>query len=331
MTQLVLAPMEGLVDWRVRQLLSAVGGFDQCVTEFIRVSQTLFPAHVFYRYCPELHQGGQTASGQPVLVQLMGHDPQLLGENAAFAVELGAPGIDINFGCPSKTVNKREAGASLLKCPENLFNIVRAVRAAVPAHIAVSAKIRLGYADKTLFLENARAVEEGGAQHLTVHARTKMEGYKPPAHWEYLARIREVLSIPMTANGEIWTIEDYIRCRDISGCTSFMLGRGAIACPDLAARIKAFESGKTPSKQSWADVLGILLAYIDLLAADGATENHQAGRIKQWVSMMRKGHSTAATCFDEIKRIRDIHDLRAKLTEDREKPENRHHDKLIAA
>lgn len=331
MTQLVLAPMEGLVDWRVRQLLSAAGGFDQCVTEFIRVSQTLFPAHVFYRYCPELHQGCKTASGQPVLVQLMGHDPDLLGENAAFAVELGAPGIDINFGCPSKTVNKREAGASLLKCPENLFNIVRAVRAAVPGHIPVSAKIRLGYADKTLFLENARAVEDGGAQHLTVHARTKMEGYKPPAHWEYLARIREAISIPMTANGEIWTIEDYIRCRDISGCTSFMLGRGAIACPDLAARIKAHEAGEDLQKQCWADVLGILLAYIDLLALDGTTENHQAGRIKQWVSMMRKGHGPASPCFDEIKRIREIGELREKLQRDRDNPEYQRPEEPIAA
>tara|TARA_R110000751_G_scaffold24294_21_gene67110 strand:+ start:732 stop:1976 length:1245 start_codon:yes stop_codon:yes gene_type:complete len=321
MTQLVLAPMEGLVDWRVRQLLSAVGGFDHCVTEFIRVSQTLFPAHVFHRYCPELHQGGKTASGQPVLVQLMGHDPVLLGENAAFAVALGAPGIDINFGCPSKTVNKREAGASLLKCPENLYHIVKAVRAAVPAHIPVSAKIRLGYADKELFLENARAVEDGGAQHLTVHARTKLEGYKPPAHWEYLARIREAISIPMTANGEIWTVEDYMRCRDISGCTSFMLGRGAIACPDLAARIKAFEAGKEPIKQSWTDVLALLLAYIDFLAQDGTTENHQAGRIKQWVALMRKGHAPAAQCFDEIKRIRAVSELQEKLRQDQIKPE----------
>lgn len=331
MTHLVLAPMEGLVDWRVRQLLTATGGFDLCVTEFVRVSQNLLPAHVFHRYCPELLNGGRTKSGVPVLVQLMGHDPGLMGENAAFAASLGAPGIDINFGCPSKTVNKREAGASLLKCPDSLYDIVSAVRRAVPAEIPVSAKIRLGYADKELFLDNARAVESAGAQHLTVHARTKLEGYKPPAHWEYLARIREAISISMTGNGEIWDIADYQKCRDISGCDSFMLGRGAIAAPDLGNRIKAFENGSPLPKESWADVLAMLLAYCDLMAADGASENHQAGRIKQWMALIRKSHAQGATCFDEIKRIRDIHQLRDKMRQDMALPENQRKDTPIAA
>lgn len=322
MTQLVLAPMEGLVDWRVRQLLSATGGFDLCVTEFIRVSQNLFPAHVFHRYCPELLNGGKTLSGTPVLVQLMGHDPELMGENAAFAASLGAPGIDINFGCPSKTVNKHEAGASLLKCPDNLLRIVSAVRRAVPDHIPVSAKIRLGYADKELFLDNARAVEAAGAQHLTVHARTKLEGYKPPAHWEYLARIRDAISIGMTGNGEIWDEADYAKCRDISGCDSFMIGRGAIAAPDLANRIKAFENGTPKPKECWADVLLMLLSYCDLMDEDGASENHQAGRIKQWMALIRKSHAQGNACFDEIKRIRDIGKLRAKLKSDMALPEN---------
>jgi len=141
------------------------------------------------------------------------------------------------------------SGASLLKCPDNLYRIVSAVRRAVPADIPVSAKIRLGFADKELFLDNARAVEAAGAQHLTVHARTKVEGYKPPAHWEYLARIREAISISMTGNGEIWDVADYQKCRDISGCNSFMLGRGAVAAPDLANRIKAFEDGNQPAQR----------------------------------------------------------------------------------
>ncbi|MDG4717428.1 MULTISPECIES: tRNA dihydrouridine synthase [Thalassospira] len=331
MTHLVLAPMEGLVDWRVRQLLTATGGFDLCVTEFIRVSQNLFPAHVFHRYCPELLNGGKTLSGVPVLVQLMGHDPELMGENAAFATTLGAPGIDINFGCPSKTVNKREAGASLLKCPDNLFHIVSAVRRAVPADIPVSAKVRLGFSDKELFLDIARAVEAGGAQHLTVHARTKLEGYKPPAHWEYLARIREAISIGMTGNGEIWDVADYEKCRDISGCDSFMIGRGAIAAPDLANRIKASEGGSYLPKESWADVLAMLLAYCDLMETDGASENHQAGRIKQWMALIRKSHAQGAACFDDIKRIRAIGELRAKLQHDMSLPENQRKDMPIAA
>ncbi|MDP2698895.1 tRNA-dihydrouridine synthase [Thalassospira sp.] len=319
MTHLVLAPMEGLVDWRVRQLLSATGGFDHCVTEFIRVSQNLFPAHVFYRYCPELMTGGKTASGQPVLVQLMGHDPQLMAENAVVAAQLGAPGIDINFGCPSKTVNRHEAGASLLKCPDNLFHIIRAVRRAVPADIPVSAKIRLGYADKELFLDNARAVEAGGAQHITVHARTKMEGYKPPAHWEYLARIREEISITMTANGEIWTVEDFIRCRDISGCSSFMLGRGAIATPDLARKIKDRTGGPAWKTWQWPDILQLMVTYLDLMV-DTDNDEHKAGRIKQWMALLRRGYAEADDFFALIRRITDANMLRQILSDAAQHP-----------
>ena len=120
MATVTLAPMEGVVDVYMRDLLTKVGGFDLCVSEFVRVSQHLFPASVFYRYCPELLTGGNTASGVPVHVQIMGGEPAVIAENAAFVAELGAPGIDINFGCPAKTVNRHDAGATLLQWPDRL-------------------------------------------------------------------------------------------------------------------------------------------------------------------------------------------------------------------
>ena len=142
--RLILAPMEGLTDPPMRRLLTQVGQYDWCVSEFIRVTNQLVPAHVIYGYCPELRQGGCTDSGTPLHVQFLGNDPTLLAENAAHAAELGAPAIDLNFGCPAKTVNKHRGGAVLLDETELIYQIVSAVRRAVPAQIPVSAKMRLG-------------------------------------------------------------------------------------------------------------------------------------------------------------------------------------------
>lgn len=128
--QIALAPMEGLVDNILRDVLTRVGSIDWCVTEFIRVCDRLLPASSFDKLAPELRQGARTAAGVPMRVQLLGSDPVCLAENAALACELGAPVIDLNFGCPAKTVNKSRGGAVLLKEPELLHAIVREVRRA---------------------------------------------------------------------------------------------------------------------------------------------------------------------------------------------------------
>ena len=190
--KLVLAPMDGLTDPLMRDILTQIGcldggqGYDWCVSEFIRVTSTLHGKQVVYRYCPEALTDWKTKAGTPVHPQFLGSDPICLAENAARAAELGAPAIDLNFGCPAKTVNKHRGGAVLLDEPELIHSIVSTVRRSVPAHIPVSAKIRLGYADASVALDVAQAVESAGAAWLTVHARTKTQGYKPPAYWELI-------------------------------------------------------------------------------------------------------------------------------------------------
>ncbi len=144
---LILAPMEGLLDFTLRDILTEIGGIDRCVAEFIRVTGTLLPERVFYRVVPELHHGGRTAAGVPVRVQLMGSDPVCLAENAARVATLSPFGVDLNFGCPAKIVNRHGGGAALLQDPELLYRIVAAVRRAVPPGLPVSAKMRLGFAN----------------------------------------------------------------------------------------------------------------------------------------------------------------------------------------
>ena len=127
-----LAPMEGLLDHGLRDTLTRVGGIDLCVSEFIRVTDTVLPARAFTRVVPELRHGSRTAAGVPVRVQLLGSDPVCLAENAQALATLAPAGIDLNFGCPAKVVNRHGGGASLLQDPELLHRIVRAVRQAVP-------------------------------------------------------------------------------------------------------------------------------------------------------------------------------------------------------
>lgn len=312
--KIVLAPMEGLVDDVMRDVLTRVGGIDLCVTEFVRVTNALLPVRTFERLAPELANGSATRCGVPVRVQLLGSEPDWLAENAVRAAAMGAAAVDLNFGCPAPTVNRHRGGAVLLKEPEVLYSIVHAVRAAVPAHVPVTAKMRLGYEDTSLTLACADAIQRGGAQELCVHARTKVEGYRPPAHWEWLARIREAMTIPVIANGEVWTLEDYQAIRDISGCDTVMIGRGLVSCPDLAARIRHFQlSGEKLPLASWQIVLGWVLdlAQQCQLRADGG--RYAVSRTKQWVKMLQRSYVEAESFFNKIKRLSDYAELEACL------------------
>lgn len=234
-----LAPMEGVLDWVLREMLSQIGGVDRMVTEFVRVTDRVVPDHVFFKYCPELLNGGVTAAGTPVFVQLLGGQPEWMAVNAARVAELGAPGVDLNFGCPAKTVNRHDGGAALLKMPSRVFDVCSAVRAAVPDHVPVTAKVRLGFEHKDFAREIAAAVSESGMSHIVVHCRTKMEMYTPPAHWNYVRVMNSGMDLPFLANGEIWSVEDYWRCREASGVARVALGRGLVSRPTLAREIRA--------------------------------------------------------------------------------------------
>lgn len=278
---IALAPMEGLMDFHLRELITSVGGVDHCVTEFVRVNQQLYPAKVFHRYCPELANQGKTRSGTPVHIQLLGSDPTCMADNAAKAAALGAPAIDLNFGCPAKTVNRSQGGAVLLQYPDLLHSIATAVRQAVPANIPVSAKMRLGYTDKSLALDNAHALAEANIQWLTVHARTKTEGYKPPAHWEWIQRIQEAIPTPVLANGEIWTPDHAEQCLQRSDSRLLMIGRGLVATPDLACQIKRNHGLMSHTDYQFQDYMRLfknLAAQLHHL-----TDKQLTDRLKQWL------------------------------------------------
>ncbi|GAA0288164.1 tRNA dihydrouridine(16) synthase DusC [Psychrosphaera haliotis] len=284
-------------------MLTSMGGIDLCVTEFIRIVDQKLPDRVFYRYCPELYNGSKTPSGTPVRIQLLGQEPNWLAENAVVATSLGSPGIDLNFGCPAKAVNKSRGGAILLKDPNTLYNIAKAVRRAVPEHLPVTAKMRLGFDDASLAIENAQALSEGGATEIAIHARTKSDGYKPPAYWEHIALIAKHVKTPLIANGEIWNPEQAKICQSRSGCTNIMLGRGALALPNLANWIKGDQQPLT-----WFQVLALLIKYSEY-EIEGDKGLYYSNRVKQWMVYLKMNYPEAEPFFRSIRTIKKTNEM----------------------
>ena len=306
MSRIILAPMEGLADNLLRGVLTDIGGYDWGICEFVRVSNSLLPVKTYQRICPELLNDGKTLAGTPMRVQLLGSDPHFMAENAARLVTLNPAGVDINFGCPAPTVNRHRGGAALLGEPELLNAIVSAVRAVVPATIPFTAKMRLGINDTSRAVECAQALEAGGIDELIVHGRTKVDGYRPPARWEWIDTVRSAIGIPLIANGEVWTVEDFRNCQAATGCQDIMIGRGAIADPLLARRVRGDQVG------GWDQVLPGVAAYW-LGVRQKVVPGHAGGRIKQWLALLRRNYPEAGVLYDLLRTIKEASDIDTAL------------------
>lgn len=294
--RVILAPMQGVLDPFVRQLLTAVNDYDLCISEFVRVVDQKLPKKAFYRLCPELHQGGLTPSGTPVRVQILGQHPEWLAENASLAVELGSHGVDLNCGCPSKTVNGSNGGASLLKQPDLIYRATQAIRQAVPAGLPVSVKVRLGWDSAAQCFEIADAVQQGGASEITIHGRTKVDGYRAERiNWQAIGEIRQQLQIPVIANGEIWDFDSAKKCVEVTACDALMIGRGALNVPNLS-RVVKWNAPKMP----WSEVMQLLFQYVNM-ENEQDTGFYHVARIKQWLRYLDKEYPEAIDLFEILK------------------------------
>ncbi|RXJ73588.1 tRNA dihydrouridine(16) synthase DusC [Veronia nyctiphanis] len=298
--RLILGPMEGVLDPLMRQILTEINPYDMCVTEFVRVVDRKLPARVFHRVSPELDNGGKTKSGTPVRIQLLGQSPLYMAENAALAVELGSPGIDINFGCPSKVVNGNKGGAALLKEPELMYQVIRAVRDAVPTDKSVSAKIRLGFDDCSPYREITDAVQLAGASELVVHGRSKADAYRAGTiRWDLIGDINQRLSIPVTANGDIWNHQDAMACQTATNCETLMVCRGALNMPNLGANIKDQEA-----PLPWSELLNLLVRYSEF-EIKGDKGLYYPNRVKQWFRYLQVQYPEAKPLFMNIRQLKD--------------------------
>ncbi|MEW6991344.1 tRNA-dihydrouridine synthase [Colwelliaceae bacterium 6441] len=301
--KVTLAPMEGVADVLMRNLLTSINCYDLCITEFVRVVDKLVPTHIFHKISPELTQGGFTDNKTPTRVQLLGQEPYWMAQNAVKAIELGSHGVDLNFGCPAKAVNKSKGGAVLLKTPETIYQIVKSVKEAIPQDQVLSAKIRLGFDDASLLNEIVSAITSANANQLTIHARTKKDGYKPPAFWHHIGEISEKHEIELYANGEIWSLSDAKKCIKEAKTANIMLGRGALAIPNLANVVKEKED-----KMPWPE-LSLLFKHYAHLELQGDKSYYFSSRLKQWLRYLKLQYPQAEVLFNAIKLMKSKDDI----------------------
>lgn len=295
---LALAPMDGISDAHMRRFLTQLGGIDFCVTEFIRVTQHPTSERVLLRGCPELRHRSRTSAGTPVLVQLLGGAPDVVAESARRAATLGAYGIDLNFGCPARRVNGHDGGASLLRTPERIAHQVAAVRAACPPGVPVSAKIRLGWDHKNRATDIAQAIEEAGADWLTIHGRTRQQQYRPPADWDAIAEVVSRCAIPVIANGDIFDPASLARCQAVTRAAGYMIGRGAFRQPNLFRHLRGEDRGRWRVQAK----LRALQDFISEAQQRGAEDRILLGRAKGWLAAMGQDDPALHARFQDVKR-----------------------------
>ena len=307
----LLAPMQGVTEPCFRDLVldrnppELLGG---AFTEFARVVDRPLPEKVLRAHLgPRRHPA-------PVGLQLMGADLPSLAASARRALEIGAPLVDLNFGCPSKGALRGCAGSALLEDPRALELVVKvcveaaaehASAAGLDAPLPVTAKIRAGGEDDTLLEDLAGAAQSGGAALLTVHCRTRAEAYRDTADWERLRRAAAAVTIPVCGNGGVWGHADLARLLEETGCVYAMVGRAALADPWVFGGLEVDR----------AEAARFLLEYAELLTASGTAKSPKAvcGRLKQLLVHWTAGDLVGDQRRDWL-RVVELDEMLARLT-----------------
>ena len=272
----LLAPMEGVTDPSFRDLVlerhdpSELGG---AFTEFVRVIDGPVSPKVLARHL------GPRRFPTPVGVQLMGRDLTALEGSARHVCELDVPVLDLNFGCPARGALRGCAGAAALREPAGVEAAVAAAVRGVEGRIPVTAKIRAGFDHARDVEVLARAAEAGGASMLSVHCRTRREGYCDEVDWTRIERAVNAVSIPVAGNGSVWTHADIERMRSETGCSYVMIGRGALKSPWIF-------SGRPVAREEAAQ---FLVDYASVLTARGAKPKGTVGCVKQLLNYWTAG------------------------------------------
>ena len=237
--RLILAPMQVLADRQFRHAARTVGGMDEMVQEFIRITLPEFrcvKGAIRSKYDPN------EVNPIPLAAQIMGGNPEFMATATTILAEMGAKRVDLNCGCPSRRVNGRGAGASLLKEPDMMFEIAKSMVSSVKDRdTCVSVKMRSGYESALLFEENVLALKQAGVHMITVHPRTKVQGYSGKADWGFIHRAKTLCgdSTQVVGNGDITNAADAVQMLQETGCDHVMVGRGAVSNPWIFWEIRA--------------------------------------------------------------------------------------------
>ena len=273
----MLAPMEGITHPHFRDLMAARPGIGIVCTEFVRVSGKAVSGR-------HLRRQVKKSPGLPLSVQVMGSDPGLMAEAAAWVAEAGADVIDVNLGCPAPRVVRKGAGAAMLRDPKLLFEVLAAMRARVPGWM--SAKIRAGFDDASRVVELARIIEASGVDFLVVHPRRRADFYEGVADWRIIRRLKEELRIPVVGNGDCWYAADALRMRRETGCDGVMIGRPALRNPWIFEQIAAMSAGREPVRPTGVDLLDFLRSIAESFCEEFGGGRVTLGKVKELVSYL---------------------------------------------
>ena len=231
-SRVLQSPLSGVTDLVFRRLVRRYAPNSMMYTEMVNATGLHY-----VKQLPKIME--IDPNERPISIQLFDCRPDFLAEAAQMAVEEGADTIDINMGCPVNKITKNGGGSSLLRQPEVAEAIVRAVVQAVP--VPVTVKTRIGWSDKEInAVEFAQRMEAAGAQMLTLHGRTRAQGYNGSARWEWIAKVKAALSIPVIANGDIFSVDAAVRCLEQTGADGVMCSRGTLGYPFLVGEVDYF-------------------------------------------------------------------------------------------
>lgn len=252
----VLAPMEGVSHPLFREIMLEGGGLDLVCTEFVRITGSPISAK-------QLRGEVVVHDRCPLSVQVMGNDAERMAEAAEILCQAGAAVVDINLGCPMPRVVRKGVGSAMLKQPKLLTQVLRRMRDATKG--LLSAKIRAGFGDAedrgnptADAVTIAKIVEDAGADFITVHPRRRADFYSGVADWRIIKRLKQVLSIPVVGNGDVWYAADAIRMMSETGCDAVMIGRPALRNPWIFRQIRELRSGEQPFRPDGPALLGHL-------------------------------------------------------------------------
>jgi nifR3 family TIM-barrel protein len=277
----LLAPMAAVTDLPFRTVAEELGvGFT--ITEFLS-------AHALAAGDKKT-SAKMTASldGRKFGVQIFGREPDKMQAAAQMAVAIGASLVDINMGCPAKRVVAGECGSALMREPEVAQELVRTVVAAVPAHVPVTVKHRAGWNhDNRNAPEFACAMVEAGAQMITVHGRTRTQGFSGKSDNEIIRRVREAVPrhIPVVGNGDVVDVQGFLAMREQTGCDAVMIGRGALGNPWLFSRLREVCAGRPdPGPPTLEERIHVFRRHVDLIEKlkSGPRTLHEVRKACAW-------------------------------------------------
>ena len=296
-SRVLQSPLSGVTDLVFRRLVRRYAPQSMLYTEMVSATEL---HHL--RHLPQVMEIDPDET--PISIQLFDCRPDFMAAAAQKAVAQGAQTVDINMGCPVNKITKKGGGSSLLRQPDVAMAIVKTVVAAVD--VPVTVKTRLGWDDQEIqIIEFAQRLQDAGAQMLTLHARTRAQGYNGSAQWDWIGRVKQALSIPVIANGDIFSVEAAIACLEQTGADGVMCSRGSLGYPFLVGEIEHYlRTGEKRPTPTVAERLTCAQEHLQALwDYKGQRGLYQARKHLAWYC---KDFPGAATLREQLSRVESV-------------------------